>query len=350
MTMKRKLHLEALRIIAIYFVILTRTGKRGFTYFTTLEPSFGYFLAICIPLLCNICVPLFYMISGATMLNKDEPPAQIWRRRIPKYLAVLVLATLGMYVYYGLKDHQALSVEDFLRTLYSKNVIAPYWYLYSYLGFLILLPFLRKLIRDLTEREFLYLFILHLALGGLLPMGQYLLSGGGLYLNGSLNVSLVTMTIVIFPAAGYYFERRSLTWKQIGLLWALTALAMAGAAFMTHYKISLTGQIGESQVGTFYKSLCLLPSVTVYATVKKLFESRSVPRWLEKTVLSVGGCTFGIYLIEQILRERGYFVQEFLAKWLTELPATLAYVALVLVLGYGVIWLLKRIPGVNKLI
>ena len=81
MTMKRKLHLEALRIIAIYFVILTHTGKRGFTYFTTLEPSFGYFLAICIPLLCNICVPLFYMISGATMLNKDEPPAQIWRRK-----------------------------------------------------------------------------------------------------------------------------------------------------------------------------------------------------------------------------------------------------------------------------
>ena len=132
MTMKRKLHLEALRIIAIFFVVLTHTGNRGFTYFTTLKPSVGYFLAICIPLLCNICVPLFYMISGATMLGKEEPPAQIWKRRIPKYLAVLVLATLVMYLYYGIKKEKVLSVGDFLITLYTKNVIAPYWYLYSY--------------------------------------------------------------------------------------------------------------------------------------------------------------------------------------------------------------------------
>lgn len=351
MIMKRKLHLEALRIIAIYFVILTHTGTRGFTYFTTLEPSLGYFLAICIPLLCNICVPLFYMISGATMLSKDEAPAQIWRRRIPKYLVVLVLATLGMYVYYGLQKGQPMSIEDFLVTLYSKNVIAPYWYLYSYLGFLILLPFLRKMIRNLTDREFLYLFALHLVLGGLIPMGQYFLSGGETYLNGSLNVSLVTMTIIIFPAAGYYFEhRKTLSWKQIGLMWALTAVAMAAAVFMTHYKISLTGQLKESQVGTFYKSLCLIPSVTVYVTAKKLFDTHTVPVWLEKGILSVGGCTFGIYLIEQILRERGYAVQDFLAQWLTEIPATLIYVALVTAVGYGIIWLLKRIPGVKKLI
>lgn len=349
--MKRKLHLEALRIIAIYFVILTHTGTRGFTYFTTLKPSVGYFLSICIPLLCNICVPLFYMISGATLMDKDETPAQIWKRRIPKYLVVLVAATLGMYLYYGLTGGKALSVVDFLKTVYSKNVIAPYWYLYSYLGFLILLPLLRKMIRNLADREFVYLFLLHLVLGGLIPMAQYWLSGGELYLNGSLNVTLVTMTIVIFPAAGYYIEHRaSLSGKQLALLWVAAVLAMASAVFMTHYKISLTGQLKESQVGTFYKSLCLIPSAAVYATMKKLFDTHTPPQWLKRSILSVGGCTFGIYLIEQILRERGYSVQEFLAKWITQIPATLIYVALVLTAGYMIVWVLKRIPGVKKLI
>jgi surface polysaccharide O-acyltransferase-like enzyme len=350
MNKKRKLHLEALRIIAIYFVILTHTGKRGFTFFTTLEPSVGYFLAMGIPLLCNICVPLFYMISGATMLSKDETPGQIWKRRIPKYLTVLVLATLAMYCYYGLKDEKSLCVGDFLLTLYSKNVIAPYWYLYSYLGFLVLLPFLRKMIRTLTDREFLYLFALHLVVSGLIPMGQYWLSEGQVYLNGSLNVSIVTMTIVIFPAAGYYFERKELSWKKICLLWLLTVASMAAAVWLTHYKICLTGQMKESQVGTFYKSLCLIPSVTVYATVKKLFDTHPVSGWLEKGILSVGSCTFGIYLIEQILRERGYAVQEWLAQWLTEIPATLIYVGLIAAAGYGIVWLLKRIPIVKKLI
>lgn len=351
MSGKRKIHLEALRIIAIYFVVLTHTGKRGFTYFTTLEPSPEYFLSMCVPILCNICVPLFYMISGATMLGRDETPGEIWRRRIPKYLAVVALASLMMYGYYGLRDHKAMSVGDFLMGLYSRNVIAPYWYLYSYLGFLILLPFLRRMIRNMTDREFIYLFALHLAVSGLIPMGQYLLSGGSVFLNGSLNLSLVTSTIIIFPAAGYFLEhRRELTWKQIGLLWGLAALAVAAAVFMTHYKIRLTGELGESQVGTFYKSLCLIPTAAVYTTVKKLLAAHPAPKWLETCVLSVGGCTFGIYLIEQILRERGYFVQAFLAQWMPQLLATLLYVVLVVAAGYVITWVAKRIPGLRKLI
>lgn len=147
----KKIHLELLRIIAVYLVVLTHTGKRGFMYFTTLEPSVIYFVTMLIPVICNIAVPLFFMISGATLIGKDESPGQIWRRRIPRHLAVLVLASLMMYVYYGLKDDALLSVADFLRALYTQNVIVPYWFLYGYLAFLILLPFLRRMIRGLTD-------------------------------------------------------------------------------------------------------------------------------------------------------------------------------------------------------
>lgn len=349
--MKKKIHLEILRLIAIFLVVLTHTGRRGFTYFTTLTPGMGYFLGMLIPLACNICVPLFYMISGATMLGKDEAPSAIWKKRIPRYLAVLVLASLGMYVYYGIKNGAALGVGDFLLKLYSRNMIAPYWYLYSYLGFLILLPFLRKMIRNLTDREFWYLFIVHLVVSGLIPMVQYRLSGGQVVLNGSLNLSLVVSTIVIFPAAGYFFEhRKQFGWKQIGLMWLLTVITMAAAMYMTHYKLALTGERAESQVGTFYKSLCLIPTVTVYATVKKRMEGRTVPHGVEKLIVAAGGCTFGTYLIEQILREQGYFICDWLAKFVMQIPATLIYVLLVTVTGMLIVWLVKRIPGVGKLI
>lgn len=351
MMKSKKLHLEALRIIAIYFVILTHTGTRGFTHFTVMAPSVKYFIAMCVPVWCNICVPLFYMISGATMLSKDETPGQIWRRRIPKYVAVLVLATLLMYGYYGLKDGTAMSVGDFLKTLYSKNVIVPYWYLYSYLGFLILLPMLRKLIRNLSDKELRYMMLVYLAFNGLIPMAQYWLSGGSVWINPSLNVALVTSNIVIYPAAGYYFEHRAQTGKkQLIILWVLTALAVAATVAMTHYKLELTGQRSESQVGTFYKSLCLIPSVTVYATVKALLARLTPPKWLEKAILSVGSCTFGIYLIEQIVRERGYGIWEFLVNYMPRLLATGIYVILVGTFCYGIVWVAKRIPVIKKLI
>lgn len=344
MNKPKKLHLELLRIIAIYFVVLTHTGKRGFTYYTTLEPSAGYFFAMLIPVLCNIAVPLFYMISGATLMGKEETPGQVWRRRIPRFAAVLVLATAMMYGYYHLKNDVPLSLGDFFKTLYTKNVIAPYWYLYSYLGFLILLPFLRRLIRGLSETEFRYLFGLYIIINGIIPMAQYRLSGGQWYLNSSLNLTVATGNLVIFPAAGFYLEKKELTWRQIGLLWAVALAAIGATVYMTHYKITLTGQLGEGQVSTFYKSLCLLPTAAVYATAKRL------PKLPEKFVTTVGGCTFGIYLIEQIVRERGYRVYDLMCRFLPDIPAILLYTAMVVAFCFCLTWVAKRIPGLKKLL
>lgn len=343
----KKLHLELLRIIAVYLVVLTHTGKRGFMYFTTLEPSVMYFVTMLIPVVCNIAVPLFFMISGATLIGKDESPGQIWRRRIPRHLAVLVLASLMMYVYYGLKGDTHMSVMDFLRTIYTRNVIVPYWFLYGYLGFLILLPFLRRMIRGLTDREWVYLFGLFIIVNGVIPMVQYRLSEGSLFLNSSLNLTLITNNLVIFPAVGWYLESKELTRRQVGILWLVTALAIGATVYMTHYKITLTGQLGEGQVGTFYKSLCVLPAAAVYATAKRV---KALPKWLEKPVITVGSCTFGIYLIEQIVRERGCKLCDLMCLYIPDILATLIYTGFVVVICFCLTWIAKHIPGLKKLI
>lgn len=346
----KKIHLELLRIIAIYFVILTHTGRRGMTYYLTLEPSFRYFLTMLVPLACQICVPLFFMITGATLLGKDETPGKVLKTRFARIALVTVLASLMMYVYYGLRNDAPMSVPELLESLYSRNMIIPYWYLYAYLGLLLMLPFLRKMIRNMDDRELRYLLLLHLVFSGVIPMLQYRLSGGTLTLNPSLKVILVTSDIVVFPAAGWYFEHRDLSRKQIAALWGLTVLVLALTMYMTHYKICLTGQIGEGQVGTFYKSLCLIPTVTVYATVRKLTAHRSLPATAEKLITTLGSCTFGIYLIEQILRERGWPIRDLMAPWMPDILSTLLYVGLVLMAGACITWVAKQIPGLKKLI
>lgn len=351
MVKEKKLHLEVLRILAIFLVILNHTGKRGFISFTKFSPSLKYFLLMCIPVACSICVPIFYMVSGATLLHKEETPGKIWKKRIPRFGAVLVLASFLMYHYNAVQTGTPMEFGEFWRKLYSTDMIIPYWYLYSYLGFLIALPFFRRVVRGMTDREFRYLMLVHLLFAGVLPMVQYRLSGGSLWLNSSLNVALITDTIFIYPAMGYYFENRPVPgWKRIGLLWAVSVLTLLATLTMTHYKIQLTGELAENKVGTFFKSLRMIPTVTVYVTVKKAMASVHLPKWGEKMVVSLGSCTFGIYLIEQILRKETYWLRDALARWMPDIGATLLQVVWVMVLGWGIVWVLKRLPVLRKLL
>ena len=343
----KKPHLELLRVLAVYLVVLTHTGKRGYTYFTTLKPSFYYFLSMLLPIICNIAVPLFYMISGANLMGKDETPGHVLKKRLPKYLCVLVLASGMMYVYYGALNQKELSVSGFLRIVFSRNVIVPYWFLYSYVGFLLLLPLLRRLIRGLTDKEWRYLLGLYVVFNALVPMLQWRLFQGDLALNSSMNVTMITSDILIYPAFGYYLEQRRLSGKQLGLLWLCALLAVAVTAYMTHYKIMLTGEVDEGRVGTFYKSLRLLPAAAVYASAKKLTK---IPRRLEKILCAMGGGTFGVYLMEQILREQGYPICDKMSEFFSPMMAVSAYAAMVVMVCTIAVCLFKRIPGINKLI
>lgn len=343
----RKIHLELLRIIAVYLVVLTHTGKRGYHYFSTLEPSWEYYLAMALSVMCKIAVPLFWMISGGNLMGKEEALGQVWKKRVVRYLIVLIGASLGMYVYYGLGNGGVMSIGNFLRKVYSGNVIIPYWFLYAYLGYLMMLPLLRRMIREMSRRELWYLLGMYLISRGVLPMVQYRLSAGGLYLNNSFDVMLFTTDLVLFPALGFHLEKQPLSCRWSALLWCGTGLAVGVTLYMTQYKINLTGQISEAHTGTFWKCLCALPAMAVYTAVQRV---RHLPLPAERLAVAVGGCSFGIYLVEQILRERGYPLRYWMCLWMPELIATLVYVGLVVAVGACVIWPLRKIPLIRRFI
>ena len=70
---KRLLSLDFMRIFAILLVIFNHTDNRGFYRFLTDDPgTFLYWFNLFFSILCKAAVPLFFMISGALLLNKEE--------------------------------------------------------------------------------------------------------------------------------------------------------------------------------------------------------------------------------------------------------------------------------------
>lgn len=153
---KRLLHLDMLRILAIFLVVFNHTGDRGFMLFAAQTQSVLYFPYMLCSIFCKIAVPLFFMISGALLLKKTETLKQLFSKRILRMTVVLLLVSVPYY--FWLHRTQGIGVADFFTYIYGNSATTSLWYLYSYIALLLLLPFLRCMVQTMKRQDYVYLF------------------------------------------------------------------------------------------------------------------------------------------------------------------------------------------------
>lgn len=276
----------------------------------------------------------------------------IWKKRIPRIALVLLIFSLFQAFYQVHWDFSEFHPGEFLKTVYTSSIIVPYWYLYACLGLLIILPLLRRMAQNMTEREFLYLFVLYNVFYGVIPVAQYVLSSGAMTLNPDISLGIVTSRVIFYPLMGYWLSRRKdISWRTIGILWGCVVLALAVTCGATHYHLQLTGKLTEENSSKFYKAFHAIPAVALFLTAKKLEGTlQRLPDWGRRLLLNFGSCTFGIYLLEQFLRLEMLPIRDSMADFLPDMLATGFYVCLVVAVGWGITWVLKKVPGLKKLL
>ncbi len=358
METRKRCDIELMRILAAYFVVFNHTRPDGFLLFTYHElGSLAFWVDLFISVFCKLAVPLFFMISGALLLNRDpEPLGRLWKHRILK-MALLLL--FWSFFYYLLSIHQnnvAFRFMDFARTFYESEWNYAFWYLYAYVAMLISLPLLQRFAKALSNKEYLYLFALYVFLAAVLPMAEYLLWQGNHTVNSSFNLTWICSNIFIFPLCGYFLEHRikeKWTSKRLLLLWLINVVTILISCAMTYYKIKITGLCDEGNSQTFFSSFVIFNSSAVYVTCQQLFIKHKAPEWVEKCIQTVGGCTFGVYLLHilfmttktsqivVVLREQchlGYMI------------SALLYSLAIFLICFAVTFLLKKIPIIKKLV
>ena len=344
---KKIIYVEIIRITAILFVIFNHTKQQGYMLFTLCEKgSFQYWFNMFFSVITGIGVPLFFMLSGMLLIGKDEPIGYVWKKRILKYVVILFVFSLINYV---LKNsyQPCFSIKDFLKQIYTDKVIVPYWFLYSYISFLIALPLIRRMARNMTDKEFCYLFGLQIAFNGVISILQYRLSDGTLALNGLINPYALVNDVVFYPLIGYYLgnKLKNVTGKMCLYSFLLALVSIAVTMYMTNFRISLTGELDESKVGLFYDSLRSLQVIFVFLVIRKLFENRKLPVNVEKVVSNLGGCVLGIYLIEDIFRDGFYYIYEAMSTVITGFIAIRIYVVFVFLVCWLIVALFRFVLG-----
>ena len=199
------LHLELIRLVAIFLVLFNHTGTRGYFLYAVTDNAIARPFYMVLSILCKVAVPLFFMASGALLLPREESVGTVLRRRVSRMVIVLVLFSFIIYLYKANVEPEVRGFREFFTLLYSFRVAETYWFLYVYLSLLVMLPFLRRLARHMTDSEYVYLIVLQVLLVGLWPIARYLADLQPLA--GTFTVPFVAQG-VFFLLMGYFVEHR----------------------------------------------------------------------------------------------------------------------------------------------
>ncbi len=207
----RKNYLQMMRIIACILVIYNHTYSfYQFGLTTGIKQMFFMILTM----ITRINVPLFLMISGALLLEKSEDWAKVFKKRFVRVLGILlifefILLLINKYVTQN--SDLSIGFGKFFISFLQNDIYGafPYWYMYSYLGFLFVLPFMQRIAHGITKVEIIALLCLHFLMQTFLPFMNLILLNkqvGGINICADFSVPFAMEKILFFPLIGYYIE------------------------------------------------------------------------------------------------------------------------------------------------
>ena len=347
-----KPHLEIMRIVAIFFVIFNHTGYEGFFLFYNYESTtFSYWFYMILSVFCKFSVPLFFAISGALLLTKEESIKKLFAHRVLRMISILILISFWYYINYLLMSKENFDLLDFFKNFILNNGYywnATLWFLYTFTIYLLLLPFLRAMVKNLSEKFYYYGIVIHLIFMSFFPMIYYCIS------EQTYTFSLMEKStfLSVFPIIGFYLEYKLpmevLNLKRIAYLWAINIIAICISCELTHLKFQNTG----IHIEDFHNSFVILNCIVIYVTVKYFCCRVNFTERLSKVLLSIGKCTLGIYLfhisIMVLLSNMGYF--DFFHRHINHFFTIFIFCLLVFVVSCLITLILKKIPLIRKLI
>lgn len=346
----RKIHMDVLRILAAFLVIFNHTS--GFAYYINhTNNSYKLLLSMGLSAFTKINVPLFFMLSGALLLGREEPYSVLLKKRVGRYALVLLGASACAYC---VLFWDILSVPHFLYHFLSCRIIHPYWFLYAYLAFLLALPLLRKIARSLNGQDILLLLLLRAVFSTGMTIWQYIAqynewSFTSIY--GSFTLPFATTDILFYPLLGYYLEHgvktECLRNRQLAMLWGCLFGSIAASVGLTWHQGTVSGRFTED----YLTLLTYVTAASVYLLGKVILNRQGRFAKLIKPLGKFAGLTLGIYLMDPLLL--AFFGVKFTAlagESLLVVPLSLVYCCISMAVCGGVTWGLKKIPGVRNLL
>lgn len=337
------LFLTEVRAFACIAIVFLHTFYASIAF----SPSFTErTIAITVRNLMMWAVPCFVMVTGTLLLDKMR--GVTYKKLFTKYIPRIALALIIFAVIFELLDTIAAGDAIGIGTFFTgiKNAVlgkswSHMWYLYMVIGLYLLLPFYRKIAASLGKKDASYLIGIYIVFLSLLPMLETITT---------VKPAFYICVYTVYPLylfLGYVIHQNLLSVPR----WVWTLLAVLGTIAMGVLTVisEKTNSETLSKLLTNYAfPIIVLQSSGVYGMFSQ--KKAAFPKWLEFVLCQIDKCSFGIYLIHMIFLKviMVYF------KWDPYTHGGIFMVLLitlaVAIVSFVCVFLLKKIPGVKKLL
>lgn len=361
MTQKRRAitYFDILRVLSIFIVIFSHTNEDGYFIFANYPTnSLQFWLYLFISIGGRFAIPVFFAISGALMLGREnESLKDLWRKKILTMAIIYLIISLLYYLERNLihgDGLSAISVGEFFRILYCAVHETQLWYICEYITFLICLPFLRALVKSLEIKYYYYMLAI-VSFFKFLPIIEYILWDGQLSLYYSFKITWLTADIVVFPLLGYFLHNY-VTFEQIkkALIptWIISMAATLLSCYATYKLGTASGQFSPSSSQFFFDYTNYLSFIAMFITFRYITSKNKIKDSINNFIGLLGKLTFGTYLFHyfflrvELLKNMLYVLKEHM----NEMLAVWIYVLVIMILSYTISFIISKIPLVKKLI
>lgn len=347
---KKNINIEVLRIISAFFVLFNHSA--AFELYQVQDNIFLFTICCFISIISKVSVPIFFMISGYLLIDKNEDIKAILNKRVKKIFVILLIFSFGLYIKYPLaeliktKTFNLKTWIDFIPQFLSGTIsrTTSYWFLYSYIGMLLFLPLSSFVAKNVKRDHILIILVITVITELFVPFMNIVFQCFDLNLyislNDSFNFSLFTNCSLIYPILGYYYGNNEIKSNKP----FITNVVFIIANIFIVYFDGISNGFSQKYIGASSSITAILVFESIIHCGIKYDEKA-------KTIISkIGSSTLCVYLLEPycrwLLYDYLYIMPLNFVK--SVFICSIIWCIFCFIIGYFVSIILKKIPIIKN--
>lgn len=329
MSKTREFSFDILRVIAMCMVIIVHVSNvysRGFGIIT----DGSFFGSLCFNTISRVSVPIFLMISGALLLDRNFDKNKYFKR-----LVKFVILIAAWDIIYLIWEYYYLGVSyDHLYKLFFEPYRAHLWYLYTIITLYAIQPLLKLILdKSSTKIKYLLLFV------------WFALSSLSIVNSTIANAFTLFSYIGFFVVGKYLYEFiKNNDLKKYNILCILTIIICISLSICLNYTYSHRYHMFYNLFFAYRTPFIILSSVALFTLIVVNYTKDNVP----KVIKTLSDVSLGVYLIHGIFLD--ITIQTFSYQDKISVIGIPLFFIFILILSVISVLILKKIKYVNKII